>query len=94
MSYSHKIDANQNEVVKSLRQLPGISVRVTSMVGDGCPDLIIGYKAMNYLIELKDEKKIPSKKKLTEPEEKFHQSWTGQINVCENLDEILKVINY
>ena len=86
-----RIDTNQNQVVKNLRQL-GISVAITSMLGKGFPDLVIGYKKRNYLIELKDGKKAKSQKKLTECEEEFFNAWKGQINVCENIDDILKLL--
>lgn len=95
MMYKYgKIDANQKEIVEQLRQIPGVSVKSTSSLGDGFVDLVIGYKARNYLIELKDENKPPSGKKLTEAEEKFHAEWTGQVAKCESLSEILKAINH
>lgn len=87
-----KIDANQKQIVDQLRQIPGISVKSTSSLGDGFVDLVIGYKARNYLIELKDEDKPESQKRLTDAEQKFHNEWTGQVDKCESLDEILKVI--
>lgn len=86
-----RTDDNQQEIVDQLRQL-GVSVRHLHMVGDGCPDLLLGLRKLNFLIELKDSKKPPSKKKLTEDEQKFFDSWKGQVNKCETLEEILKVI--
>jgi len=88
---ARKIDSNQNQVVKNLRQL-GISVAITSSLGKGFPDLVIGYKGKNYLIELKDGAKTKSQKKLTTDEQDFFDSWKGQISKCENIDEILKLI--
>lgn len=88
-----KIDSNQNSIVTQLCQIPGVSVLILSAVGHGCPDLLIGYKARNYLIELKDGEKTESKKRLTDDEQKFHNEWTGQVAKCETLDEILKILN-
>ena len=93
MRRAAKIDSNQNEVVKALRQIPGVSVRITSMVGAGFCDIVIGARGVNYLIELKDGKKSPSQRKLTEDEESFMSKWKGQYAVCNSLDEILKVLN-
>jgi Holliday junction resolvase len=86
-----KVDDNQKEIVRQLRQL-GVSVQHLHTVGDGCPDLLLGHKGKNFLVELKDARKIPSKKKLTPDEETFFNEWRGQVSKCETLEEILKVI--
>jgi hypothetical protein len=88
---ARKIDANQNEVVAALRRIPGCSVAITSMVGQGFPDLVVGYKGRNYLIELKDGSKPPSARKLTPDEERFHQKWTGDVWVCKDINEVLQI---
>jgi hypothetical protein len=61
-------------------------------IGKGCPDLLLGVRGRNFLIELKDESKPGSKKKLTPDEEDFFNEWRGQVSKCETLEEILKVI--
>lgn len=86
-----KVDANQAMVVKQLRNI-GASVAVTSMVGHGFVDFVVGYRKKNFIIELKDENKPPSARKLTPDEEKFHREWRGQIAVCNSFREILKII--
>ena len=95
MSYGYakrRVDDNQNSIVKALRFIPGMSIALTHIIGDGFPDMIIGYNGINYLIELKDGNKPPSQRKLTPDEIKWHEKWEGQVNVCKNLDEILKLI--
>lgn len=92
-----RIDGNQTEVVEALRDIPGVSVWITSALGHGGVDFVVGTDfpgkpKMNYLIELKDENQPPSKRKLTPDEEAFHKNWKGPIYVCKNLDEILKAI--
>lgn len=47
-----KRDSNQKEIVKALRQA-GCSVADLSVVGNGCPDILVGYKRQNYLMEIK-----------------------------------------
>ncbi len=86
-----KIDDNQNLIVKQLRKC-GVSVAITSMVGNGFPDLIIGRAGRNYMIELKDGKKTESRKQLTKDETKFFDTWSGQINKCESFDQIATII--
>lgn len=86
-----RTDDNQQLIVKQLRQL-GCSVAITSMIGKGFPDLVIGYKDKNFLVELKDGSKPKSQKGLTMDEAKFFTAWKGQCDKCENLDEICKII--
>ena len=88
---ARKIDDNQNEIVKMLRRI-GCSVAITSMVGKGMPDLLIGFRKKNFLFELKDGNKTESRKRLTPDEEKFFNTWQGQVNKVETFDEILKII--
>lgn len=87
-----KIDANQNEIVNALRKIPGVKVAITSALGDGFVDIVVGYQKQNYLIELKDGNKPPSDRKLTPDEVKFHEGWTGQVGVAQNIDEVLTII--
>ena len=88
-----RTDANQAEIVYRLRKIQGLSVTSTHTIGKGFPDLIIGYKNQNYLVELKDGSKWSSQKKLTADELVFHQTWKGQVCVCECYDDILRLIN-
>lgn len=86
-----RVDDNQKLIVEQLRKL-GVSVAITSMIGKGFPDFICGYRGKNYMIELKDGSKPKSQKGLTMDEAKFHTAWKGQVDKCENLDEICKVL--
>ncbi len=87
-----KVDRNQAELVSQMRQI-GISVQVTSMVGDDFPDLVAGFRGRNYLFEVKDGKKIKSKKKLTPGQEEFFKTWKGEVYKVESFDDVIKVIN-
>ena len=87
-----RTDSNHAEIIKALRKIPNLSVFSTHEVGKGFPDIVIGYKGINYLIEIKDGKKSPSQRKLTDVELDFHLSWNGQIDTIKNLDELLQII--
>ena len=87
-----RIDDNQNEIVAQLRDIPGCTVWITSMVGHGGPDFVIGWMGANSLIELKDGDKVPSKRKLTKDEKKFHAQWAGQIDIAESFEDCLRII--
>ena len=83
-----RVDKNQQQIVSALRKL-GCSVAITSDVGSGFPDVIVGYNGRNYLIEIKS-----SKGKLRKSQEDFRDKWVGQWAVCYSLEEVLKVIGY
>jgi hypothetical protein len=87
-----RTDSNHAEIIKALRKIPNLSVFSTHEVGKGFPDIVIGYKGINYLIEIKDGNKPPSARKLTPDEVKFHQEWSGKISTIKNLDELLQII--
>lgn len=81
-----KVDANQSELVKVLRQL-GVSVEITSAAHDGFPDLVLGYQGVTVLAEVKDGAKVPSARKLTPAQVIVHDRFIGAITVIENIDQ-------
>ena len=92
MRRSARIDANQNAIVAALRDIPGVTVAITSALGSGFPDIVVGFAGRNYLIELKDGSKPPSKRALTDDEYDFFVTWRGQREIACNLDECLEII--
>ena len=86
-----KTDLNQPQIVKDLRCI-GATVQSLANIGEGCPDLLIGFRGMNYLIELKNENMPPSKQRITSDEKKWHENWRGQVAVANNIWKILKII--
>ena len=87
-----RTDANHKDILKAARQIPGVSVFSTHEVGKGFPDIVLGYKGINYLIEIKDGLKPPSQRKLTDAEVIFHSNWMGQIATINNVDELLTLL--
>ena len=85
------VDANQSEIVAALRGV-GASVVDLSSMGSGTPDLLAGYRGVNYLLEVKDDNKFKSQRKLTPAQSLFHACWRGQICVVETVDEALRAI--
>ena len=87
-----RTDRNHAEIINALRKIPNLSVFSTHEVGKGFPDIVIGYKGINYLIEIKDGNKPPSARKLTDAELQFHSNWKGQIKIVNNFDELLNIL--
>ena len=87
-----RIDSNQNEVVRTLRDL-GCHVAITSMVGKGFPDIVVSHLGVTVLVEIKDGKKPPSERKLTKDEEKFKGAYQGWYQIVESADDCQKLFN-
>lgn len=90
MKYA-KIDDNQKVIVNALR-IAGASVQSLAATGKGCPDLLVGYQGINYLMEVKDGNKVPSAQKLTIDQEHWHSVWKGAVHIVKSEDEALKIL--
>lgn len=86
-----RIDANQPEIVKALRDM-GATVQSLAAVGKGCPDLLVGYRAMNLLFEIKDGAKPRSARCLTPAEVTWHLDWNGQIGIVETPSQAIDLV--
>ena len=91
MRRAARIDANQDQIVSALRAA-GAVVRIVTQ-GNGLPDLLVGYRGHTILMEVKDGRKAPSARKLTEAEQKFFDEWRGgMLRVVESVDEALDTL--
>lgn len=86
-----KIDNNQTEIVKALREIPGVSVEV------GHDDIIIGVFGFNFWIELKDERALDKDGNIRESEIKPSQkvlrdTFKGQYDICSSFQQIFDII--
>ena len=88
-----RVDANHAEIVKAARSV-GASVADLSAVGSGCPDLLIGLarSGQNYLVEVKDGSKSPSRRVLTPDQAQFHREWQGPICVIESVEQLFRLL--
>ena len=83
MRRNARVDGNQTHIVGILRKL-GATVAHTHMIGQGFPDIVVGHKGLNYLVEIKDPRMPPSRRKLTPDEQKFFDEWCGSAVIIEN----------
>lgn len=86
-----KVDANQKQITEALRRA-GCSVQPLHTIGRGVPDLLVGWRGKNFLLELKDGSKRPSERRLTEDQQTWHQEWRGQVAVAESIEEALRLL--
>jgi Holliday junction resolvase len=92
MMRAAKIDANQEQIVTALRAA-GATVQSLAGVGKGVPDLLVGYQGQTLLLEIKDGRKPPSARLLTEDQLKWHGSWKGgALAVVDSPDAALRMI--
>jgi hypothetical protein len=92
-----RIDVNQGELVDFLRAL-GFSVALTSSVGDGFPDIVVGGQMpcpcgsgrrvrQSKIVEIKAGKGI-----LTPDQVEFHGAWRGQLTIIRDRDQALQLV--
>jgi hypothetical protein len=86
------VDANQPAIVRQLRDF-GCTVQPLHTIGQGCPDLLCAYGGINFLVEVKDGDKPPSKRKLTPDEKEFHDTWRGIIFIVEHQDHVFAAMS-
>lgn len=83
MSYNKKVDANQAKIVHELKAL-GLTVCDLSAVGQGVPDLIVGFQGVNLLVEVKNSRGV-----LTSSQKEWHERWKGKVVVAYYTHDIL-----
>ena len=90
MSYIKKVDKNQKDVVKALRDY-GADVFLLHTVGGGIPDLLVCYNDETILMEVKDG----ADKKLTPQQITLFANWKGgplhRVNSVQDSIEVLKL---
>ena len=91
MRTASKVDRNQAEIVKALRDAKA-TVQPLHAVGKGCPDLLVGFRGRNFLLEVKDWQAAPSDRKLNDRQVEWHDGWKGQRAVVEMAGAALAVI--
>jgi hypothetical protein len=92
MRRAARVDGNQAEIVEALRGIPDLSVLVLSDVGDGCPDISVGYRGANFYFEIKDPSQPKHRHELTDDQKKFHAEWKGQVQKVFSLKEIITTL--
>lgn len=88
MRRAARVDVNQRQITKELRAA-GYSVAITSQLGKGFGDIVVGYKGVNLIVELK----ATSKDKLTPHEVEFQSNWKGQYLIAWSSEQIIEAFN-
>lgn len=96
MRRAAKVDANQDAIVSVLKAW-GATVQSLAAIGKGCPDLLVGYRGHTILLEIKDGRKPPSQRQLTEHQQKWMSEWKGGtlavVTDIQGIETLLRTIN-
>lgn len=86
--YAARVDENQKEIVDALEKI-GCSVIVI-----GRPvDLLVGYRAHNFLIECKNpDSRYGSKDEGTPTQRNFFKAWKGQVRKVWSPEEAIELV--
>ena len=79
-------DANQEEIIDALEKV-GASVIDAAGVGRGFPDLVVGFRGITYLIEIKSDSG-----QFTIPQCEWFALWNGKADVARTSEEALRII--
>jgi hypothetical protein len=85
---ANRIDNNQTEIIQALEQV-GATVQRLNAVKNGCPDILVGYKGVNYIIEIKSPGGL-----CTTQEAIWITTWKGRAFVVKSIEEAYKVIGF
>lgn len=89
MRHARRVDKNQEAIVKVFRGC-GASVEVLSDVGRGVPDLLVGFRGITLLVEVKSEKG-----KLTVEQRNWNVAWSGSTPIIvRSIDDALAIMNH
>ncbi len=81
-----RIDKNQTEIVAGLRPA-GYSVLSLAPLGKGVPDILVGSRWRNALMEIKY-----GKGKLNKQQLEWHATWRGAVYTVRSLDTALAIM--
>ena len=87
MRLKAKRDGNEAEIVAAL---VAVGATVSQLNDPALPDLLVGYKGWNILMEIKGKKRG----KLTPAQKRWHETWRGQVEVVRSVEEVLAMIGF
>lgn len=88
---ANRRDSNHIEIRDAFRRL-GFAVKDVADLKNFC-DLLISKNGLTWCVEIKDGKKPPSKRKLTEGEEIFRHNWQGSYAIVMSVSDVEEINN-
>ena len=81
-----RVDSNQPEIVATLRGM-GCTVQHLHAGGKGVPDLLVGMRGVNLLVEVKTDGN-----QLNELQEEWHEAWRGQAVIVRTSEQAAELV--
>ena len=91
MRRASNVDVNHAEIVQKLRGAGCAVEPRLAQVGHGVPDLLVGFRGHNILLEVK-RPEFECRKKLTVDEQDWHDKWAGQVAIVTSFDEAMEAV--
>lgn len=93
MRRAAKVDGNHADLVAGLRAC-GAFVQSLATVGQGCVDVLCGFRGRWFVFEIKDPAQPLHKQKLTPDEVRWHQvaSLHAPVYVITTLDQAIQIL--
>lgn len=82
-----RTDGNQGKIVEVARGL-GASVACSHMVKNGFPDLVIGWRGHNLLVEVKSDVG-----RLTQDQLVWQEDWRGPVHIVRSTEEMAELLS-
>lgn len=92
MRRAARVDGNHSAVADAFCAM-GCSVVSLAAHGKGVPDLLVGVAGRNLLVEVKDGRKAPSRRRLTPDQAAFKAGWRGSILYVDNMSDVPSIVN-
>ncbi len=81
-----RADTNQPEIVATLRGM-GCTVQHLHAVGQGVPDLLVGVRGVNLLVEVKYDRNRLNKLQID-----WHDRWRGQAAIIRDSEQAAELV--
>lgn len=88
--YSARTDENEKDIVKTLRDIPGVSVAVNH------DDILVGYNGFTFWFEIKRPDQVSKRTGMVwesvkkDSQKKLENEWTGHYKIVWRLEQILE----
>lgn len=84
--YHPRKDSNHTELERQIRAL-GATTLDLSGVGRSAPDLLVGWRGHNILLEIKTESG-----RLSPGQIRWHREWRGNVHVIRTFEDVLRML--
>lgn len=89
---ARRIDVNQPDIVEALRKA-GATVQPLHAVGKGCPDLLVGWRGLNVLMEVKNPNVPKADRERTPDQVRWATDWHGVVHLVTSAAEAVGLLN-